>query len=512
MDFGSSTYFYGIPCKPFINSICCQKRTRSKGKEYKKERREAPELRTEKSETYINPDGTYTSKVYERPIHFKDKSGKWARIDNTLVPDETDSHVVNKANKFKVKFPKKNSGTDLVEVSEEDTSISMAPVTEQTEMDNRFMKKQASVQAKVEKNKIIYPEIYPNADFRYFVGNQQIKEDIILKEKPSADTPTQFSFQLNIKGLTYKQETDGRVLFFNKKTKEPVFYLDKPFMYDANIPEGYKANPELGIEPQGVRSDDVAMNLTKRGNKLYVDIIPDRTWLDDPERVYPVVIDPTIAKYQAHAEGIDTVIRGYYPTAMGGNDKLLPAGMEKVSTQNNVIRSLMKFDMSFVPQSAHILNANLSMWLGSVSNDTPVNISVHEMTKSWAENATWNVRDGVNAWTTKGGDFVSTPASTYSGVSYLTDLSIHYNWDVTNLATKWRSTANFGLVLKSASESTATLKSFVSSDSITSPNYVPMLTVTYYPASRLGVENYWTFEPHAVVGGQISANMTTGMS
>ncbi|MBN6189289.1 hypothetical protein JQN58_20775 [Aneurinibacillus sp. BA2021] len=208
-----------LPASFSSTVYAAKKEAPSQGKEYKKERREAPELRTEKSETYINPDGTYTSKVYERPIHFKDTSGNWTRIDNTLVSDETNTHVVNKANKFKVKFPKKNTGTDLVEVSEEDTSISMAPVTEQNEMDNRFVKKQASVQAKVEKNKITYPEIYPNTDFRYFVGNQQIKEDIILKEKPSADTPTQFSFELNIKGLTYKQDTDGRVLFFNKKNE-----------------------------------------------------------------------------------------------------------------------------------------------------------------------------------------------------------------------------------------------------------------------------------------------------
>lgn len=40
--------------------------------------------RTQTSKTFNNSDGTYTTEIYEAPIHFKDNKGNWKDIDNDL--------------------------------------------------------------------------------------------------------------------------------------------------------------------------------------------------------------------------------------------------------------------------------------------------------------------------------------------------------------------------------------------------------------------------------------------
>ncbi|MGH2627247.1 MAG: hypothetical protein ACRDHY_11415, partial [Anaerolineales bacterium] len=54
------------------------------------EGRELAELRTETTKQFLNPDGTFTTEAYTRPIHFRDVSGGWADIDDNLVADGGD--------------------------------------------------------------------------------------------------------------------------------------------------------------------------------------------------------------------------------------------------------------------------------------------------------------------------------------------------------------------------------------------------------------------------------------
>ena len=48
------------------------------------EKTEVVGKRTQTSKTFNNSDGTYTTEIYEAPIHFKDSKGNWKDIDNDL--------------------------------------------------------------------------------------------------------------------------------------------------------------------------------------------------------------------------------------------------------------------------------------------------------------------------------------------------------------------------------------------------------------------------------------------
>ncbi|WP_047155348.1 DNRLRE domain-containing protein [Aneurinibacillus tyrosinisolvens] len=483
----------------------------------KKERKEVTDLRTEKSKTYVNPDGTWTTEITQQPTSYKNSSGKWESIDSTLLPDETESSYVNKTNDFRVSFPKKSKSGNAIEVNKAGDSVSFAPVSQEDAVQADVMNQQNAVTATTDKNNIIYSNLYPGVDFHYAVGQDKVKEEIVLKQRPDTSTPTHFSFKVNLKGLTFEQQPDGQLLFKDKKTGEIKFYLEKPFMYDSNVPAGFEKLPGTDAIPEGSQSYDVQMKTVQNGNQLFIDVIPNREWLQNPARVYPVVIDPTVREFQPGVTpGLtkyDANIRSSVPTQTGGADKDLGVGTYTSSAGSNTIRGLVKFDLSSIPRGSRILDANMNLWLSSIWNTTGINVSAYEITKDWKDTTVnWNTFNGTTAWATPGGDVKTTPAATVSGISVLTDLGVHYAFDLTKAATGWNDSpsSNYGVLLKSDSESTATLKKFVSSDDTTNSNYAPMLAVTYYPGSRLGLESYWTYDTHALTGGQSSINLTTG--
>ncbi len=283
-------------------------------------------------------------------------------------------------------------------------------------------------------------------------------------------------------------------------------------MFDSFQPEGYQKQPEVEEFSEGSYSYDVDMKVAKRGNQLFIDIIPSREWLDDPSRVYPVTIDPTIVKFQPQSEGIDTNIRSHFPTQTGGAETSFGVGLYQDANQSNRIRSLLQFDLSSIPKGANILNAELNLWLASVANNLTVNVDIHEVTKSWTESgATWNTANGSTAWTNPGGDFNATRVATL-GVDVLTDLSVNYRWTITDLVNKWYKTpsTNRGMILKSNNETTNSWKKFISSDNTQNSNYTPLLAVTYYPGSRLGIESYWDYITNPLNNGSSNVNITTG--
>ncbi|WCK55592.1 DNRLRE domain-containing protein [Aneurinibacillus sp. Ricciae_BoGa-3] len=476
----------------------------------KKEREELPKLRKQNSKTYENPNGSFTTEIYQDPIHFKDSTGNWVPIDNTLSTDSTTNTVVNKANNFHVHFGKDNTANDLVQVSKDQTSLSLTPSSQNDPIPSKFLTKKITGMGKIDKNEITFPNIYPDTDLQYQVGAQKVKEKVVIHKKPDATSPTQYSFKVNMKGLNYKQEPDGSLTFTDSKTGTPVYYIEKPFMYDSNIPAGFNSVKPDAI-PEGSRSDDVQMNAVQRGNQLYIDVIPNQAWLMDAQRVYPVVIDPSIVTIQpVDNSGIDANIRSYTPTATGGADTELGAGLYQDTTKSNIIRSLLNFNLSSIPNDAYVLSADLSLWLSSYSSANPIDISAYQVTKKWTESGvTWNTTDGTTAWTNKGGDFNSTPLSTTT-VTENTTQTNYFRWNLTDFIDKNRNSSNFGILLKSNSETTNIYKKFYSSDEPTATSYHPMLAVTYYSTARLGLEPYWTYDAHDVAGGKSYTNMTTG--
>lgn len=102
--------------------------------------------------------------------------------------------------------------------------------------------------------------------------NQQViglKEEIILQKRPPYH---EFTFPLNLEDLTPKLKKG--LWYFYDKNNNPLFFIPQPFMEDAD----------------GAKSQDV--DIVIRGNQLK--IVADPQWLNSPNRVYPIRIDPSL--------------------------------------------------------------------------------------------------------------------------------------------------------------------------------------------------------------------------
>ncbi|WP_361920418.1 DNRLRE domain-containing protein [Streptomyces sp. NPDC046876] len=187
------------------------------------------------------------------------------------------------------------------------------------------------------------------------------------------------------------------------------------------------------------------------------------------------------------------------PDTTGGADHELGAGLYKNSTTNNVVRSLLQFDMGSLPRGAKIMNAQLNLRLSSVWNDTATSVQLYETSNAWEENrATWNRRTLSSLWTNKGGDYTPTLLSsqTIGALDTAATEPPLFKWPIkAETVQKWMDTPsqNLGLMLKGSNETLATYKKFYSGDAGGMLNYSPKLTITYYPISRLGLECYWSY-------------------
>ncbi|WP_028595045.1 RHS repeat-associated core domain-containing protein [Paenibacillus assamensis] len=505
------------------NSLKKDQEQQSKEQDLLKE--EVVDLRTEDSRTFSNGDGTLTTEISQVPIHYKDESSdKWLPIDNKLHTNG--QFVYNNANDYKVKFSKKNkTNANLFELTEDQYGITLYPAGRKHENKSSRKKRDTSsnqaaldapqeVTSSHEKNNIEYPDVYPDVNIKYTLASNRIKEDIILEKMPDPTTPTVYSFSIDLKNLDYRAEPNGTISLLDKQTQDIVYFIDKPFMYDSYRPEGYKSNPQVDTYPEEALSFDVEMRMQEEGDQLTLDIVPNRAWLEDSSRVYPVTIDPTIVKYQPKAKLNDTNIRSASPTATAPTETTLGVGLYKDSTKSNVIRSLLHFDTSNIKKGSQVLTAEINMRLASVSNDTDISATMHVIEKTWSETgASWNNANVNDPWKVKGGDFAAAQTSTVSGIGSLTTLDIIYQWPIAPyIVDRWINdpSRNRGLIFKSHSETTNTYKKFVSGDDTAFAEYSPVLAITYYPASRLGMEPYWTYGSLPVGDGVSSANLGTG--
>ena len=126
-------------------------------------------------------------------------------------------------------------------------------------------------QSMADENAVRYSNVFDGIDIQYTVIGDRVKEDIILLERQERNA---FSYQLRSDTLKFKKDGDA-VLAYRDSYHRPVFALTAPVMIDAD------GNTSTKIK--------LAYN-SSSGTVTYT---ADKDWLDDPDRAYPVRIDPT---------------------------------------------------------------------------------------------------------------------------------------------------------------------------------------------------------------------------
>ncbi len=234
-----------------------------------------------------NPDGSLTARGYSSPVNYQTPDGAWRGIDTRLVDDGKGS-LVNKAGPFGARFAQDGAADSLVTVDDHGASLSLR-FEGALGKDGTIAKPQAShgVISGDGTDTVTYPDSLANTDLQYQLLPTALKEAIVLQQ-PLADGLTpQFSFTAALKVLKADTADDGTIRFVNTDTGKTVF----------TVPSGV-ATDSSGNADKGTTSASAPVSVTlvngASADLATLVVSVDSKWLNDPSRVFPVTIDPTL--------------------------------------------------------------------------------------------------------------------------------------------------------------------------------------------------------------------------
>jgi len=124
-----------------------------------------------------------------------------------------------------------------------------------------------------------YEDIYKGIDLEYSVEDDVLTERLILE---SYQEISNISYSMNLTGLL-PVVRDNQVYFASEKEGLPLISFAKPYMYEKDNPHIKNSGIEYVLEKASI-GYNLKKVLSEEGIR----------WLSDPERQFPVVIDPTV--------------------------------------------------------------------------------------------------------------------------------------------------------------------------------------------------------------------------
>ena len=448
---------------------------------------EITEKREENTKYFLMSDGSFMAAQYSTPVHYINSEGDWSDYDNSLSEEKATQEQADLFGESKLYMtgneaenvvfaPKSNSNT-LVSYEANDYPISF----------NYQSAKKSYIKVNDEKlelkgndayltlpdvsQEVLYEGVFDGVDLQYIVNPGEIKENIILKNK---DAENSFSVNYNIGELT-AEKIDSKTI--NLVSGENIFYtISAPYMYDSS----------------GAISEEVTLTVDKNKNgKLRVNLTVDENWLQSDERVYPVIVDPTITTETTKA-AIDSVFVANNSSYTNRNfvDRMeMLVGRE--TSAYGYCRSLFKFELPALNKGDMVVAASLNVayyGYGRYADTTPnLQVNAHLLNGSWDKSTvTWN----------------NCPSYTSTILDYQMFVPISEaefkTFDISSAVKQWYEgeKTNYGILLKSAVESGTMaetgFKAYLWTERYNSEtNAYPRIAITY--RSNKGLEDYWSY-------------------
>lgn len=358
----------------------------AKAKQDKQEKPKEREVvdRTERTTTYRNPDGSFTTESHAGKINYKDADGTWKALDAKLRTKE--GRFENGAGPLRVSFAPKASKADIVEVRGAGWSVGFG-------LDGA-----AEGKAKLDDHGISYPEVLPGIDLDYRMTAEGVKEFVVLKERPTS--APRLRFPLKLKGVTMRALEDDSIGFFDGNGAE-VAHVPPGLAFDSS------GDRSRGDEPART---PVSYEVTESDGGPVLEVVVDSSWLIDPARVAPIRIDPQFNAGRDTAGGDaygrsdqpNTNFNGGFQTDDGHSYK------NKIGYNGPEFVSVARFDMGPAMNKTIISGT----WNGYFYNANPLHqVIMWRAVNDWNENTvTFNNRpnhdgnnkflnwSGTNAW------------------------------------------------------------------------------------------------------------------
>ncbi|WP_271208592.1 FG-GAP-like repeat-containing protein [Streptomyces poonensis] len=251
---------------------------------------EVTSRRSETSQVFANPDGSFTQDSYALPQWVR-QGGRLVDIDTTLK-QQGDGSYAARATEVGVEFSGGGDGP-LVTVVKDGRSMA-------------WSWPDALPEPAVDGDTATYPEVLPGVDLKLKAGSAGFSQLLVVKNAEAATHPELQSIALKLQadGLDITADEHGNLQATNPAGQE-VFTAPTPLMWDsstapaariASAPTSRTADappaPADEFEaPHG--ANDAPMDLRISGDELT--LIPDAGLLTGEGTRYPVYIDPSVS-------------------------------------------------------------------------------------------------------------------------------------------------------------------------------------------------------------------------
>lgn len=265
-------------------------------------------LRNERSTTFANPDGTFTSIESVQPVRTR-RNGRWTDIDTTLVRQDNGTYVP-KAAVTSMSFSGGGDKT-FATIEKDGRSVSLDWPTRLPEPE-------------VDGATATYPDVLPDVDLQVTASAEGFSHVLVVKNAKAAANPALVDVSLPVAtdNVRLKETADGGITASDGAGGGAVFEAPQPKMWDSSnqiegpAPSSPAPSPTAGTTaqtggpgvPEGAQVADVGVELS--GDTMTLK--PDADLLKGDDTVYPVYIDPVVKT--SNRTGW-TMISSYYSSA-----------------------------------------------------------------------------------------------------------------------------------------------------------------------------------------------------
>jgi len=439
--------------------------------------------RDEYTKKYTNDDGSTTAEVYAFPIHYKDENGNWKDINNLLKLN--DNYYTNEDNPLKIILSKSSSDEKIVSIIDGDYEMSWNIVNIMT-VDAKINNTSKNSNLDKLTSEATYSNVFKNTSLKYTLSSYSLMEETIFTDVPEYEN---IIYNVKCKNLKAKLVNKEIIFYSNDANEKEIFKFSTPYMYDSATKPQIDMNIEVSLEES---SDGYIVT-----HKL------DMDWLKSKDRIYPVILDPTVTSYQHYSNIEDTHTNSNNPNTNYVNNPYLQIG--KINGDNYIYVKIT--NLPNIPAGATINNASLGLYL-NYGSSTWGALSIYELRNQMdSYGLTWN-----NQWTlvNNSGYLSSGIYPSYTGGYY------KYNIDVTSTYQKWYNgqLGNYGFMLRYQDLNYNDCNWIYSSDNLgIGSTYLPAITVNYtggvnyyrnlnwfypIPSNYTNITNGWTGNHQAI--------------
>lgn len=415
------------------------------------------ELRKSNLDTYLLSDGSYECVVYAGDKYYKDDSGKYVEIDNSVVKAQNirsgKSYAYKNAAGDASAYFAANEPAVWVEMNGSSFSFYLngANHTTSAKAGEASAKRSVHEYELFGKNYISYENVLNGTDLIYEMLNGCLKEYVLLKDQTA---PSEYTFIFEAPELAARESENGTVEFINV-SNETVFELGALFAVDSN----------------GEYTDALEYTVRETGKegRYEITVSVSKDYLNATERAFPVLVDPSVNIYGASLT-YDSYVSEKNATTYYQMNQYLRTGKDD---PYGVRRTYIKFVLPSDINGATISDAYIR--IKKKSGVTPT-AKVCRVTGNW-NSATIN--------------WINKPGYTTANSGMLALVSNDwYKATVTAIVREWSSgISNYGFIIKDDTENnTDHWTTFYSSDA-PAPNR-PELHIIYMPGGTTSSTYY----------------------